>query len=581
MKKVETKKARPERRRSNQPTNYTGKSAIHKYKCVKHDYVYYGEDWIDSTTGKEFKRGYYDETGERFDNVIIENNGQYESQFVCDFCGASSKQVWTEGNAPHCSNCGANLIETAGKVIQDKFDNSTVTEVKYVETVGSKISRVFETIVQIGYFSFIGLIIIVMLGYFISEIINKGESKKNNTNIDLFGKTIHVDSINRDLNWNEEYESYYDSVSDCYVWYNTDVEPAVWQYWYEGISSDFGDYGWMEYELEENQWYIEKSNGNWIELPEKYDTSRLRYITGELAGTSHSKDFNLERFGNYITVDSSDAKCEWDKDMVSYKVSDKDCYIRVNFDVKKPSVQYWYEDISKKYCKDGYGGWLEYNYNTEKWSVVDENNNWSELNKGTQDLWHVEKYVTGETGSIFKVEESTLTINSDEENNNIYIDYAFYAFDESSDYKKYDIAYFYQGNGSNGMVDQFNQVDEDLINSYTDKYVIPHKDEISEFFDQEKDKKTVTDIDALQKSHYTLGNTKDVTEWFDDEIVIKDEDGTITHTYKINKVELAVKNDYYEADKIDDYDIIAKQYKIDNYYIYVDGISFEFFVSEK
>ena len=78
------------------------------------------------------------------------------------------------------------------------------------------------------------------------------------------------------LDYERDSDNYYDEASDCWLWYNREVEPAVWQYWYEGISSDFGDWGWMEHDAD--GWYIEKSAGNWIPLPEKYDASGLWYI---------------------------------------------------------------------------------------------------------------------------------------------------------------------------------------------------------------------------------------------------------------------------------------------------------------
>ena len=60
------------------------------------------------------------------------------------------------------------------------------------------------------------------------------------------------------------------------VWVNTDIESAQWQYWYEDISSDFGDYGWREYDDEELTWYIESSENNWVLLDtKKYDTNSL------------------------------------------------------------------------------------------------------------------------------------------------------------------------------------------------------------------------------------------------------------------------------------------------------------------
>ena len=85
------------------------------------------------------------------------------------------------------------------------------------------------------------------------------------------------DAYDKQLVWNDEFESYYDAESDCYLWYNEEMDPPIWQYWYEGISSDYGDYGWMEYDEAEQQWYIEEKNG-WSALPAQYDASRLWHI---------------------------------------------------------------------------------------------------------------------------------------------------------------------------------------------------------------------------------------------------------------------------------------------------------------
>jgi hypothetical protein len=80
------------------------------------------------------------------------------------------------------------------------------------------------------------------------------------------------------LQFDRETGNYYDRESDCWLWLNTDVTPSVWQYWYEGISSDFGDYGWMEWSEKDRAWYIETSAGNWNRLPSRYDTSSLWHI---------------------------------------------------------------------------------------------------------------------------------------------------------------------------------------------------------------------------------------------------------------------------------------------------------------
>lgn len=381
------------RKRTNQPMNYNGLRSTHKYKCRKHDYVYYGSDWTDPSTRTSYKRGYYTETGERFDNLILEENGNFESTFECTYCGTVSKEKWTSGAIPHCPNCGANFLEMAGETITDSIDNSTVKETYYQEVPNNS-----------SFISIMGIIISLscMIGFLtwaVGKVNSNNANVTPNSNLILFGDTIHVDSIDRDLSWMEEYESYYDPVSDCYVWYNTDVEPAVWQYWYEGISSDFGDYGWMEYELNEDQWYIEARSNYWIRLPENYDASNLWYITGDLAGTSYSEDYNVENFGISVNVDNNDYQYLWDENMNAYYAHDHGCYIRVNFDVSPFTVQYWYPDISGDFESER-GGWMEYDYNEYQWYIEDSENNWIVVpgRYDTSDLWHVQQTVTGISG---------------------------------------------------------------------------------------------------------------------------------------------------------------------------------------
>ena len=80
MRKVTKTVPRPERKRVNQPMGYKGKKAVHKYKCKGHDYVYYGEDWYDHSKGMSYRKGYYDELGNRYDSLIIHNpDGSLES----------------------------------------------------------------------------------------------------------------------------------------------------------------------------------------------------------------------------------------------------------------------------------------------------------------------------------------------------------------------------------------------------------------------------------------------------------------------------------------------------------------------
>ncbi|MBO4637636.1 MAG: hypothetical protein J5685_10875 [Clostridiales bacterium] len=88
------------------------------------------------------------------------------------------------------------------------------------------------------------------------------------------GSDLYVEEIGRTCTWDAGEEWYYDSVTDCYFCYDN----GAWQYWYEAISSDYGDYGWMEYDEDEKQWYIEYDDGEWEVLPDSYDTSNLWHI---------------------------------------------------------------------------------------------------------------------------------------------------------------------------------------------------------------------------------------------------------------------------------------------------------------
>lgn len=87
--------------------------------------------------------------------------------------------------------------------------------------------------------------------------------------------SIYVPALSRSVDWSDDYNSYYDQPTDCYFYYNEDITPADWHYWYEGISSDYGDYGWMEWDEKENGWYINTNDDDWEPLPAKYDSARL------------------------------------------------------------------------------------------------------------------------------------------------------------------------------------------------------------------------------------------------------------------------------------------------------------------
>lgn len=400
---------------------------MRRHKCRLHDYYYYGENWTDKTTGNEFLKGYYDEEGNRYDALILDDNGVKTSHFDCRYCGTSTDETWTEGAIPNCPNCGALLIEENDNIITDTIDTSTITE-QYKELapdVDSIRSRernkvgciVAATVLLLPLITFLGVVFSIAAGFlggnsnnphynqeYIDQIDNNDPVIADN--LELFGESFYVESIGRTVEFDQENGCYYDAPSDCYFIYNTESEPAAWQYWYEGISSDYGDFGWMEYELDENTWYIEASSDNWIVLPSKYDTSRLWYMTGSQAGTSYTDDYNIVALGGYIKVDTESAECRWDADQGAYKVDAHNCYIYVNFDASPAVIQYWVVGISDNYCRDGYGGWLEYDYEQQLWYVEDGNATWIVLpDDEAASLWHVQNYIMGEKGSVVKIQE--------------------------------------------------------------------------------------------------------------------------------------------------------------------------------
>ena len=113
---------------------------------------------------------------------------------------------------------------------------------------------------------------------FVQEQMEKKAEARAEYEATVVQDSYYVKSIGRYCDWDPDNEWYYDPVTDCYFWYNDTTKTHTWQYWYEDISSDYGDYGWMEWDSSEQQWYIEVSDGEFIELPSKYDTSNLWHV---------------------------------------------------------------------------------------------------------------------------------------------------------------------------------------------------------------------------------------------------------------------------------------------------------------
>lgn len=115
--------------------------------------------------------------------------------------------------------------------------------------------------------------IIAVVAFWTIKNRENGQNQGNNNQItvsDSSHQPIYVAALGRDVPWNTQYDSYYDKQTDCYFFLNTEMDPPIWQYWFEGVSSQYGDYGWLEWDARESRWYVQKTETKWELLPEKY-----------------------------------------------------------------------------------------------------------------------------------------------------------------------------------------------------------------------------------------------------------------------------------------------------------------------
>lgn len=308
------------RHRNNQPSGYTRFTpnyvAPRMHRCSNHDYMFYPTDWTDPATGQTYNKGYYDEEGQYYEKIALfnKNTGKYESKLVCNFCGCEVKAEWDKGSAPKCPNCAGSMEEVITGIMYDDElewfympdmtltpeEEMNMSAAAAVTSATSGKKKGAKIAVPVAIVAVIALICCMCPVFgacpttspYVVNSLNSMTDKLNGVTEALeeyddgdFGYSsqsydeeippLYVDEIGRECKWIDEYESYYDPVSDCYFWYYDDGEYGEWQYWYEGISSDYGDYGWMEYDYDEDAWYIQISDTEWELLPEEYDTSGL------------------------------------------------------------------------------------------------------------------------------------------------------------------------------------------------------------------------------------------------------------------------------------------------------------------
>lgn len=297
----------PRRTRRNQPLNapdYIIGSRIF-IQCKNHDYYYYKDSWTDDVTGKSYQRGYYDEEGKFYggDELVFRKpDGSYEAHYTCDYCGSQLDSKWQEGYHPTCQNCGAQMRKEA-TFIDDIIDIDVSAGPDYVDlseriqtsALGGRVIRKLM-LIPVALFLWVAIFFCATSGRLTDMLMqNRDEdiattALQEETNLRIYGTEIYLDEISdniyrictqeddyeKRITWDYGAESYYDPASDCYLWYNTQVSPNLWQYWYDDIAGS-NYYGWME--CEGDTWYIEVSDTQWEEYTS--DTSALWHIENE------------------------------------------------------------------------------------------------------------------------------------------------------------------------------------------------------------------------------------------------------------------------------------------------------------
>ncbi len=325
------------RPRVNQPLRVPLRINVNKItlRCKKHDYVFYNESWTDEKTGTYYQKGYYDENGQYYNGNEVafkRPDGSYEAHYFCEYCGTEYETTWKEGFYPTCKNCGAEMSKTP-VFIDDILDldnmdagNDSSDSYSYGSGDGydsdDGLNEIFSGLK--GFFIQIAIYAGVAFLFWIQTLPDKSDSASSadanrynytsyqnehsdyanqvyemyqnyldgqtETNLKIYGTEIYLDEIDdniyricekteiyeKKLTWDYGTDTYYDYDSNCYLWYNTDVVPNLWQYWYEDIAGS-SYYGWME--CEGDTWWIETSETNW----EQYtgDTSELWHIKNE------------------------------------------------------------------------------------------------------------------------------------------------------------------------------------------------------------------------------------------------------------------------------------------------------------
>ncbi len=217
----------------------------------------------------------------------------YDSQTVqntvyaykCEYCDCTVHYTNPEEISNICPNCGAPMERIVNEMpeqpqpVQSTYTNPGNTYEGNDYELGKRASRRSLKIVLIA----LGVSLFTSMGGFFYGIINGTshngyDASGSGSYVHMNGNEIqemYVEELGRTCRWSNEYDSYHAPQTDRYFVRDDRSEPACWQYRCEGVSSDFGDYGWMEYDKAEDCWYVEYAEGQWRKLPDAYYSDRL------------------------------------------------------------------------------------------------------------------------------------------------------------------------------------------------------------------------------------------------------------------------------------------------------------------
>ena len=269
------------RRRYNQPIGYYPSwtwlfwptRRPRTYYCRNHTYVFYPQSWTDNT-GRTYESGYYDEEGRYYKDLALKNyDSLHEVICQCNDCGYVINRNLDEEDLTTCPKCSGNMeiITNVDEFIQEE-------ENKNKSSFWKKVLIFF-----LGIILPIGLIATLYRAISVNYNTNNNNTGivnvVNSSTITLKKESSNAYSISssykdKTIKYDSREQLYHDEESDMWLWYNQNYD--VWQYWYEPISGNYGNYGWMEHDSD--GWWIEASYNNWIKLPSNYDQSKLWYI---------------------------------------------------------------------------------------------------------------------------------------------------------------------------------------------------------------------------------------------------------------------------------------------------------------